>query len=147
MQNNIQNNQQNLKPNRPANLIKLISIMIILIVLILFYYKPTSYYDSNKWTAVFLNNNQVYFGKIKKVKDNMIFMTDIYYLKSTIPLQQTPEGYKNNIDKTQIPLVKLGKELHGPEDEMIINKDYIVFIETLKNDSKIVEAINNFKSK
>ena len=38
-------------------------------------------------------------------------------------------------------LIKLGEELHEPEDLMIINKDNILFIENLKADSKIVKAI------
>jgi hypothetical protein len=44
-----------------------------------------------------------------------------------------------------INLVKLGAELHGPTDEMRINRDHILFIEDLKDDSQVVQGIKRFK--
>jgi len=45
-------------------------------------------------------------------------------------------------DKTKLELVKLGNELHGPEDQMSVNRDQILFIEKLKADSQVVKTIN-----
>ena len=47
--------------------------------------------------------------------------------------------------KTELSLVKLGNELHSPEDRMMINKDQVVFVEDLKNDSKVTDAITRYK--
>jgi hypothetical protein len=47
---------------------------------------------------------------------------------------------------TNINIVKLGGELHGPTDEMRINRDTVLFIEDLKSDSKVVSAINQLKT-
>lgn len=90
-----------------------------------------------KYQAVFLTNNQVYFGKLYKAKSSYPLLKDVYYLRVTQVLQpQDP-----NAPAQQIELVKLGNELHGPTNEMLINKDQILFIENLKEDSGVVQAI------
>ena len=45
----------------------------------------------------------------------------------------------------QLSLVKLGNELHGPQDKMEINDAHIIFIESLKQDGRVVEAIARYK--
>jgi hypothetical protein len=39
--------------------------------------------------------------------------------------------------------VKLGNEIHGPEQEMQISSSQVIFWENLKNDGKVVDAIKN----
>lgn len=101
------------------------------------------------WQAVFLDNGQVYFGKIKNVSSREIVLSDIYYLQVvTKPLQMTQEGATGSTDQTQtqqeLTLIKLGNELHGPTDKMVINRDFILLTETLKNDSRVVQAIDKY---
>lgn len=100
----------------------------------------------NTYQAVFLNNGQVYFGKLSRVGSQYPVLEDIYYLQITQPLQPG-DGTAPNTDNSQsnINLVKLGGELHGPEDEMRINRDSILFIEKLKGDSTVVQNINKLK--
>ena len=43
------------------------------------------------------------------------------------------------------PLTKLGGEIHGPEDKMIVNRQQVLFIENLKPDSKVVQLIKDHK--
>ena len=95
---------------------------------------------SSKYQAVFLTNNQVYFGKVSNLGSSFPTLTDIYYLQVTQALQP-----KTNGTQPQINLVKLGGELHGPEDLMRINKDQILFVEDLKVDSQVVNAIKDYK--
>lgn len=93
--------------------------------------------NSGEYQAVFLDNGQVYFGKLKQ-KSDFFSLTDVYYLQSgTGSLDQT----------SSLSLSKLGNEAHGPEDKMEINKDHILFIEDMKPDSKVVKAIQDYKSK
>jgi len=44
------------------------------------------------------------------------------------------------------PLVKLGNEVHGPYDEMRINRQHIIFVEDLRQDGKIMQAIQKYKA-
>lgn len=97
------------------------------------------------WQAVFLSNGQVYFGKVAKQNKTEIKLEDIYYLQVTRPLQQTAEGQEQANTQGELSLVKLGNELHGPTDAMHINRDQVLFIEDLKDDSNVVTAIANYK--
>ena len=45
------------------------------------------------------------------------------------------------MQQPEFTLIKLGGELHGPKDQMTINRNQILFIEELKADSKVVTAI------
>ncbi len=99
--------------------------------------------SSGGYEAVFLTNNQVYFGKISDKNSQYVVLSDIYYIQVTQPLQS------QSVDKApqaSLNLVKLGNELHGPGDEMRINRDHILFIENLKTDSQVVKAIESYKS-
>lgn len=95
-----------------------------------------------QYQAVFLTNGQVYFGKVSGVNDGYVKLADIYYLQVQQSVQ--PED-KNKNDQSQVSLAKLGSELHGPEDTMYISREQVLFWENLKNDGKVVEAINKYK--
>ena len=94
-----------------------------------------------KWQAVFLSNGQVYFGQITNENSDTIIVKDIYYLQVTRALQPA-EGDAQQ--QNELSLVKLGNELHGPEDEMRINRAHVLFIENLKEDGKVVRAIQRY---
>ncbi len=100
---------------------------------------------SNSWQAVFLSNGQVYFGKVVKANDEVVVLREIYYLQVTQPLQRSGSKEKQQ-PVNELSLVKLGNELHGPQDEMRINYQHVLFIEDLKPDSKVVQAIENYKA-
>jgi len=99
--------------------------------------------SASAYQAVFLDNNQVYFGKLTNMASTYPVLKDIYYLRVTQRLQPPAEGGEAVPD---INLVKLGTELHGPADEMKINREHILFIEDLKPDSEVTKAIDSFKA-
>lgn len=89
--------------------------------------------------AVFLTNNQVYFGHLENQESQYVELSNIYYLQVA---GQNLQQKTDETDKTKLELVKLGNELHGPEDRMSVNRDQILFIEKLKADSQVVKTIN-----
>lgn len=91
------------------------------------------------YQAVFLTNGQVYFGKVVRRCDKEIRLTDIYYLQND---KQGAEAVANGQD---MKLIKLGNELHGPQDMMYINRGHVLFIEDLKPDSRVVKAMQQYK--
>lgn len=97
----------------------------------------------DQYQAIFLTNNQVYFGKIKAISDESVTMSDVYYLQVQQSVQ--PDAKDKTAADQQLSLAKLGGELHGPEDTMFLNRDQVLFWENLKNDSKVVQAIQNNK--
>lgn len=98
--------------------------------------------QEEKYQAVFLTNGQVYFGKIEN-HNNFITMSDIYYLKA----QENLQSGSVSTTKPDITLIKLGNELHGPEDFMNIDKGQILFWENLKEDGRVVKAIREYQKK
>lgn len=89
--------------------------------------------------AVFLDNGQVYFGFISKEESKTVILKDIYYLQTS-----TQTGDKAKDQNANLSLVKLGNELHGPVDEMRINREHILFVEDMKDDSQVNKAIADF---
>lgn len=101
--------------------------------------KQSDYVDSSKYQAVFLNGGQVYFGKISSINFSFTALNNIYYLR--VNQQVQPNGQSSNQD---VQLVKLGCELHGPQDQMIINSEQVVFWENLKDDGQVAQAIKKY---
>lgn len=115
-----------------------------------FLYKRYMPIDISKepYKAVFLTNGQVYFGKIQRDFDGEVDLIDIYYLQlNNSQLQGTDKSATSSDKKPELSIVKLGNELHGPEDLMMISKRQILFIENLKETSSVVKAIQNYKAK
>lgn len=140
---------------------RIVALVVALLVVILaiagWWYKGTqtqaAYIEHDKYQAVFLSNNQVYFGKLQQLGDKSVRMTDVYYLQSQAAAQAQTESSKSadpsqsGGSKATPQLVKLGSELHGPEDAIMFNKEQVLFWENLKSDSKVAKAIEAYLKK
>lgn len=103
--------------------------------------------DSNKYQAVFFTNGQVYFGKLRQVNANYFKLTDVFYIQAQDAEAQTSDSenpQQTNSQSTDIRLIKLGSEVHGPDDAMIISKDQVLFFENLKKDGKVSDSITKY---
>lgn len=129
------------------NFIKKFALLIVLLVAVSLIWKGLVYFgilpswdfpkvSKNEWQAVFLTNDQVYFGHLRNLNKKYAVLTDVFYLKAGEPLQQGAPP------QPAFTLVKLGGELHGPKDIMYIPKDKIMFWENMREDSQVVQAIN-----
>ena len=98
--------------------------------------------DESKLQAVFLNGGQVYFGDINDLNSNYLSLSNIYYLR--VNQQVQPDQQQSSTDPNDISLVKLGCELHGPQDSMVINREQIIFWENLKNDGQVAKAVDEY---
>lgn len=103
----------------------------------------SKYLDKDKYQAVFLNGGQVYFGKIDNINDEFLTLDNIYYLRVNEQVQPETEDDEAGAQQ-DISLAKLGCELHGPEDLMVINAEQVSFWENLKDDGQVAKAINEF---
>jgi hypothetical protein len=133
---------------RIVSVVLLFSISILTLAIALLLYngksKESHLVDGTKNQAVFLTNGQVYFGRIAGINDQVVDLQAIYYLNS----QQQPDASTKSAqtNQTSFSLVKLGCELHGPSDQMVINREQVSFWENLKADGKVAKAIEQFKS-
>lgn len=100
--------------------------------------------DSGKYQAVFLTNGQVYFGKLSTA-GNYYTLKKVFYLQTTAKAadstnpQETTPGTDSNVQ-----LIKLGNEVHGPEDKMTIERSQVLFFEDLKSDGKVSDSISKY---
>jgi len=100
--------------------------------------------NSKEYQALFLTNGQVYFGHLAGVNNGYVKLTDIYYLQVQ---QQVQPGQKDASQNPNVSLAKLGNELHGPEDQMYVSREQVLFWENLKDSGKVVQAIKSYQSK
>ena len=104
--------------------------------------------NSSGWQAVFLTNGQVYFGHLSDMNQQFVKLTNIFYLQ--VNQQQSLQSSSSSSPSTgsssspNLTLIKLGNELHGPTDQMNINRDQILFTEDLKSSSQVVSSINKY---
>ncbi|MBU1164932.1 hypothetical protein KKA15_05235 [Patescibacteria group bacterium] len=127
----------------------LLVVLIFVVYLILSYTPLNPYllvkYPSSKWQAVFLTNDQVYFGKVTVSNNSYVTLEHVYYLKSVNwPLQRSIITGAEIAPEQSLKLIKLSTENFSPQDKMVINKDHILFIENLNGDSNIVLAIDRY---
>ncbi len=102
--------------------------------------------DESKYQAVFFTNGQVYFGKLKSFNSGYMKLTDIFYLQTQKSGDSDSESLQETTsDQNNVQLIKLGEEIHAPEDQMIISKDQILFYENLKADGKVAQSIEKYK--
>ena len=133
---------------------KLVNIVVSVLIVVVFlvggwFLSQTSssvHINGGKYQAVFLTNGQVYFGKLQKLSGSYFRLTDVFYLQTT---DTTSDSVQNASDSssTNVQLIKLGNEVHGPDDEMVIDKGQILFFENLKKDGKVTQSISNYYKK
>jgi hypothetical protein len=139
---------ETIRPQKTTKKMSWLPLVIIIIVIIaiiwgIYYFVfqgPTT--NATAYQAVFLDNGQVYFGQVHDKNSTYVTVEDVYYLRVAQPLQPADDTTQAVPD---ISLIKLGNELHGPTDQMEILRDHILFIENLKEDGKVVQAIRDYK--
>ncbi len=130
-----------------TSVVLLFSSTILVVALLLFLFFGTNlrsegrFVDTSKMQAVFMNGGQVYFGKITNLNGKYLTLQDIYYLRVNQQVQPDAKPSANDIS-----LVKLGCELHGPQDLMVVKQDQVIFWENLKDDGKVAQAVKQFKT-
>jgi hypothetical protein len=102
--------------------------------------------NTSEYQAVFFTNGQVYFGKLEAFNNDYMKLTNIYYLQtqSSTSTSNSTNPQNSATDSNNVQLIKLGSEIHGPEDQMVISKQQMLFYENLKPDGKVAQSIANY---
>jgi len=99
------------------------------------------------WYAVKLVDGEIFYGQISDVKADPVVVNNAYY--NYDQAQQTAAGKKDlsqSFEETgNIRLVKRGQETHGPTGSMDVVRAQVLFMEPLKADSKVLQAILNYE--
>ena len=115
-------------------------------------YRFTKTIDKDSYQAVFLTSGQIYFGRLEFVRRDYLVLNDVYYVQLDQSLQTQAEpttedaaGESTAAPERQFVLYELGEELHEPQQQLIINRDHLIFWENLKPDSRIIKSIQERK--
>ncbi len=101
--------------------------------------------DSDKYQAVFFTDGQIYYGKLTVLNDRQYKLTNVFYILSQNENKTANADGETAETQNNAQLIKMGNELHGPEDAMMINRDHVLFYENLKPDGKVTQTINQYK--
>lgn len=119
-----------------------VAVLLAAIIALLLNYKPASeaeLVNPDKLQAVFLTNDQVYFGDITALNSRYMVLANVYYLQSG-----AGTNTNTNASASNVSLVKLGCELHKPQDAMVISRDQINFWENLQDDGQVAKAVKSY---
>ncbi len=96
--------------------------------------EPQLKFDS-AYQAVFLDNGQVFFGKLEQGGSPFPILKDVFYVQRITEDKKEPRNV----------LVKRGSEWHGP-DFMRLNARHIVVIEPVSPESRVAQLIKEAKA-
>jgi hypothetical protein len=91
----------------------------------------------NEYKAVVLTSGDVYFAKVSDSFGRYLTLRDIFYPQ----VAQTVQG-----QQPEVRIIKFGGEIHGPQDEIQVNREHVIMIQPLRSDSQVIETIDQYKS-
>ncbi len=103
--------------------------------------------QKDRYQAVFMSNGEILFGKLKTLDGVHVELREVFYIRSNTG-DSTPANATNDVQAKDgdMQLIKRGDEVHGPEDEMIINREQVLYYENLKPSSKVSQLIQKYMS-
>ena len=116
--------------------IKIVLILAIILLSVLVYATLGNKVNTikNPYHAVFLRTGDMYFGKLSRFPK--LVLSDVWFLQVTTQEDQQAE----------FNLAKFSNAMFGPKDKMEINKDNVVWISKLRDDSQVVTFILQSKN-
>lgn len=88
--------------------------------------------DTGRFQAVILTNDKVYFGRLSEVNETFFRLDDAFFLRET---RESEEA------EPVRALLPVNRELHAPENSMLIRQDEVVLVENLDAESPLTTEI------
>jgi hypothetical protein len=102
-------------------------------------------YNKDSYQVLFLDSGAVYVGKLQEVSEQLVQIKDVYFL------DVKKDALDTTTQNANLSLGKLGCEIYGLDDALIINKAKIISwsdIDTkAASNSRVLGAINDYKAK
>ena len=88
--------------------------------------------DASRYQAVILSNDKVYFGQLTDVSDDFFRLDRAFFLRET----------RESADAEPVrALLPVNREIHAPDNTMLIRKSEVVLVENLEKESPILAEI------
>ena len=89
------------------------------------------------WKAVFLDSNQVYFGRFISIPfASTVTVHDTHYLK---PDAEKKEGQA----ASDLVILPVENDIHGPTSKIYINKDHVLYYQKLKPGTTLYKGLED----
>jgi hypothetical protein len=99
--------------------------------------------EALKWYAVKLVTGEIYYGQVNDITADPVVISNVYYNYDQLNPSTNTGEEKSEV--SNLRLVKRGKETHGPDGTMNIVRAQVVYMESLKEDSKVLKAILDYE--
>lgn len=94
---------------------------------------------SSSWSAVFLTDSEVFFGHVKSINNDQVDLVNVYYLQRS----QATQTSGSQAASTQIAILGLVQnQIQCPTDEVVINRQSVLNIQTLQSSSFVVSKLS-----
>ncbi|OQA39177.1 MAG: hypothetical protein BWY51_00433 [Parcubacteria group bacterium ADurb.Bin316] len=128
------------------NLIFILTVILVLATIyFLFFRQSGDQAEKNgqvNWYAVKLQNGEMYYGQIDNTAADPVIIKNVYYDYDMLNKTDKETGAAGNLR-----LVKKGKETYGPSGVMEVVRSNVVYMDILKEDSKVLKAILDYENK
>jgi hypothetical protein len=98
---------------------------------------------TTRWYAVKLVTEETFYGQIEDTGADPVVIKNVYYNYDQLSEESGSEAGEGG---GNLRLVKRGKETHGPEGTMNIVRAQVVYMEPLKDESKVLKAILDYEN-
>ncbi len=123
----------------------LLSVIIVILIGVLLYTNTGEMDKEYKYKAIYLDNNQIYYAKVVREDALSIYLDDVFYIQTqqqTIPAED--EDSEPQVINVPV-LIHRGDEVHKPEGLLQLNRDKLVAIEEIGENSEILTEIERIK--
>lgn len=101
---------------------------------------------AQSWYAIKLVDGEIFYGQISDTKADPVVVANVYYNYDQAKQAEAAKGQAQAVPETgNLRLVKRGQETHGPAGTMDIVRAQVLFMEPLKTDSKVLQAILQYE--
>ncbi|MFA5442006.1 MAG: hypothetical protein WC288_01700 [Candidatus Paceibacterota bacterium] len=107
--------------------IALIVAIILLMILVYLSFIDKTKIVKNPYYAVYLQTGDMYFGRLSRFPK--LILSDVWFLQASVE------------EQGGVDLIKYSNAIFGPEDKIEINKENVVWISKLRDDSQVVISI------
>jgi hypothetical protein len=92
--------------------------------------------DERGYVAILMTTGDVYFGKAETTGGDYVTLSRSYY----------PQTFTNANGEEELRLVKIGTEFHAPKDAIRLNRDHIIMIQPLSDESPVIASMNEYEA-
>ena len=134
------------QPPRPIRIKKIAALALLVLILAFVVYKGYGYWlksgqnsGATQYHVLFLEGGQTYFGKIESEDRHYITLAHAHYLQVA---EREERDIRGRIVKVpSLNAIRVGTETHAPKTTIRVNRDRIMIIEELEQNSQFISLI------